>query len=241
MRNHLLGFDPDIKSNRDFTIGVYPLLKDETCLFLAADFDKTTWRQDAAAFLDTCKIHQIPAYLERSRSGNGGHVWIFFSEPVPATMARKLGAFILTVTMTRRPEIGFDSYDRFFPNQDTMPRGGFGNLVALPLQKKPRKKGNSVFLDDNFIPWPDQWAFLSSIQRLAKNDIEAIVDEAVSKGMIIGVRMSIDEDDEEPWNMPPSRRKEHITIVGPNPESIEIIFSNQLYVPKEYLSPSLPY
>ena len=127
------------------TAGVYPLLTDETCWFLAADFDKATWQDDVRAFLHTCGEWQVPAVLERSRSGRGGHVWIFFEAPLPASLARKLGAAILTRTMERRHQLGLDSYDRFFPSQDTMPKGGFGNLIALPLQHLPRSHGNSVF------------------------------------------------------------------------------------------------
>jgi len=104
--------------------------------FLAADFDKENWREDASAFLATCSRFSIPTALERSRSGNGAHVWFFFEETVPATLARKLGSYLLTETMENRPELGFGSYDRFFPNQDTLPKGGFGNLIALPLQKQ---------------------------------------------------------------------------------------------------------
>jgi hypothetical protein len=138
IRNHLKGCDLKEGAQRDFTIGVYPLLPDETCWFIAADFDKASWTEDASAFLGTCESYGVPAALERSRSGNGGHIWIFFSEPIPAALARQLGACMLTETMERRPEIGLDSYDRFFPSQDTMPSGGFGNLIALPLPKKPR-------------------------------------------------------------------------------------------------------
>ena len=95
-------------------MGVYPMLRDETCFFLAADFDKATWQQDAGAFLETCQQMNVPAALERSRSGNGGHVWFFFNEAVPAVLARKLGTHILTKTMERRPEVGLDSYDRLY-------------------------------------------------------------------------------------------------------------------------------
>jgi hypothetical protein len=105
------------------------------------DFDKASWQEDARAFLETCSLSNIPAAMERSRSGNTRHIWIFFAEPIPAALARQMGAFLLSDTTERRAEIGLDSYDRFFPNQDTLPRGGFGNLIALPLQKKPRKKG----------------------------------------------------------------------------------------------------
>ena len=123
IRNHLMGFDPLANSTKNFIIGVYPLLVDETCWFLAVDFDKDTWMEDVTAFLETCQTHNVPAVLERSRSGNGGHIRIFFSEPIPASLARRLGSYLLTRTMEHRPEIGLDSYDRFFPNQDKMHRG----------------------------------------------------------------------------------------------------------------------
>lgn len=148
IRNHLTG---------NCTIGIYPMLVDESCWFLAADFDKKSWLDDARAFLETGRRMGVPAALERSRSGNGGHVWIFFDQPLPASTARKLGCVILTRTMERRHQLGLDSYDRFFPNQDTMPRGGFGNLIALPLQREPRLKADSVFLDESIQPYEDQW------------------------------------------------------------------------------------
>ncbi len=138
------------------TIGVYPLLSDETCWFLAADFDKKTWQEDAGAFLDTCNRMGISAALERSRSGKGGHVWIFFDSPVSASLARKLGCSILTRTLEEGHKLSLDSYDRFFPNQDTLPKGGFGNLIALPLQWTPREMGNSVFINSEGFPYPDQ-------------------------------------------------------------------------------------
>ena len=129
-------------------MGVYPMLADNTCSFLAADFDEGEWRRDAFAFRDSCERHGIPVAIERSRSGNGAHAWIFFEEPIPAALARRLGAFLITDTMERVPDIGFGSYDRFFPSQDSMPAGGFGNLIALPLQGLARSSGNSEFIDE---------------------------------------------------------------------------------------------
>ena len=240
VRNHLLGIDPLDRSGRDFTIGVYPILLDETCWFLAADFDKATWQEDTKAFLETCKLFNVPAALERSRSGNGGHIWVFFSEPVPAVLARKMGTFLLTQTLERRPEIGLDSYDRFFPSQDTLPRGGFGNLIALPLQKKPRDNGNSLFLTENFVPHQDQWAFLSSIRRMSSREVENIVDEAEKRNAILGIRIPVtDENDDQPWVMPPSRQRKEQLVVGPLPEQIDLVLGNQIYIPKADLTPSL--
>ncbi len=236
IRNHLKGIDPNDRSGRDFTIGVYPLLADESCWFLAADFDKSTWTEDAKTFLETCVSYQVPAVLERSRSGNGGHVWIFFETPVPAELARKLGALLLTSTMNRRPEIGMDSYDRLFPSQDTLPRGGFGNLIALPLQKKPREQNNSVFLDNDLNPYSDQWAFLSSIHKMAHQDLERIVKNVQDEGEITGVRaVVLDETENEPWKLTPSRKYKEPLITCPLPDQLSLIISNQIYIEKEGL------
>jgi len=240
IRNHLRGMEPKNRSKNNFTIGVYPLLVDETCWFIAIDFDKSSWMDDSRAFLETCKSHDVPSYLERSRSGNGGHVWIFFSKPLEAALARKMASFLLTETMEKRPEMGLDSYDRFFPNQDTMPKGGFGNLIALPLQKRPRERGNSVFLNEDFTPHPNQWAFLSQVRRMNRSEVEAIVYEAERQGRVIGVREVIaDEKDDEPWAAPPSRRRKEPPIVGPLPDQIELLLGNQIYIEKGELPPLL--
>jgi hypothetical protein len=156
------------------------------CWFLAADFDKKTWEYDALAFLETCHERNVLAALERSRSGKGGHIWIFFDRALPAITARKLGCVLLTRTMERRHQLGLYSYDRFFPNQDTMPKGGFGNLIALPLQLVPRRSGSSVSIDSDFQAYSDQWQFLSEIRRLPAGTAEKIVAEALRKGDLIG-------------------------------------------------------
>ena len=214
VRNHLLGLDPQDRSGRNFTMGVYPMLLDETCWFLAVDLDKASWQEDAKAFSETCRLANMPVVLERSRSGNGAHFWFFFSEPTPAALARRLGALLLSQTMERRPEIGLDSYDRFFPSQDTLPKGGFGNLIALPLQKKPREHGNSVFLDETLTPYFDQWAFLSSIRRIPRQEVESFVE---SQDEFLGVRLPVtDEHDDQPWAAPPSRRSKDPPVVGPD-------------------------
>ena len=161
-------------------IGVYPLLGDDTCWFLACDFDKEGWSLDALAYVNVCNDYGVPAYLERSRSGNGGHVWIFFSAPVPATSARQLGIRLLNETMVLRGEVDLASYDRFFPNQDFMPKGGFGNLIALPLQKKCRALGNTEFVNPDepmLRPWPDQWTFLSQVKRLGPTQVKTLLEK----------------------------------------------------------------
>ncbi|MFV1968348.1 MAG: DEAD/DEAH box helicase family protein, partial [Pirellulaceae bacterium] len=237
IRGHLSGRDAD---GRDFVMGIYPMLLDETCFLLAADLDKTHWQEDAAAILETCCQMGLAAALERSRSGNGGHVWLFFEEAIPAGLARRLGSHLLTETMERRPEIGLDSYDRFFPNQDTLPQGGFGNLIALPLQKQSRDVGNSVFVDAQYLPHPDQWAFLSTVRKIARSVVEEIVRGAERRGRVVGVRMALtDEEDTEPWAMTPSRRGKEPPIAGPLPERLELVLADQLYVRKDALPPGL--
>lgn len=235
---HLLGHKTQESPNKDFTVGVYPMLPDETCNFLVADFDKSAWEQDVAAFREICHDSKVPASIERSRSGNGAHAWIFFTEPVSCSAARKMGSYLLTETMEQRPEIGFESYDRFFPNQDTLPRGGFGNLIALPMQKKPRDKSNSIFLDENLIPYHDQWEYLSSVRKMRLKEVEALAQAAIEKGMVTGVKMPVIDDEDRPWEEPPSRKRK-INISGPLPRKIKIVKANQLFIPKEELSSSL--
>jgi hypothetical protein len=216
------------------------MLIDEQCFFLAVDFDGGGWSTDALAFLETCGRLGVPAALERSRSGNGGHVWIFFAEAVPASLARRLGAHVLTETMERRPEVGLKSYDRFFPNQDTLPRGGFGNLIALPLQMLAREKGNSVFVDERLEPIADQWAFMAGIRRIDTTRVEQIVQEAAGRGRIVGVR-SVGSDEEhgsEPWRLPPSRQHKGLPT-GEMPASLLLVLADQIYVEKASIPPSL--
>jgi hypothetical protein len=218
----------------DQVMGVYPLLTDETCWFLAADFDDKTWQEDAAAFAETCKLQSIEIALERSRSGNGAHAWIFFTAPVSAVAARKLGCFLITETMTRRHQLSMKSYDRLFPSQDTMPKGGFGNLIALPLQRHARDAGNSVFIDATFKPCPDQWAFLANLKRNDATFVCTIADEASRRGRVIGVRMSdtTDEDGRTPWTRSPSGRPRKVAITEALPAAVKAVLSQRLFIEK---------
>lgn len=241
---HLRGEDRVRPNGRGgpFVAGVYPLLFDDTCRFLAVDLDGEHWIDDARAFVEAGREVCIEGALERSRSGNGGHVWLFFAEPVPAADARRLGTLLLTRTMNHRPEIGFKSYDRLFPSQDSMPNGGFGNLIALPLQRHAREDGNSVFVDDALRPHDDQWAYLSTLSRLSSADVSALVAklEADMPGGATGVRLPVDDENaEEPWKMTPSRRPRRSSIADPVPKQIDVVLADQVYIDRSSLPASL--
>jgi superfamily II DNA or RNA helicase len=220
-------------------IGVYPLRKDETCYFLAVDFDKTSWHDDAAAFLEICKSMNVPAALERSRSGNGGHVWSFFEEPVPASIARNMGSYLLTETMSRHHQLSMESYDRLFPNQDTMPKGGFGNLIALPLQKQARKFGNTEFLDEQFEPYADQWAYLALIRKMKLSEVQTLANEAAKNNRITGVAFSSPEEDDKPWIPRRAHKDFLLTLRGQLPPQIRVTLADRLYVEKAGLPSAL--
>ncbi len=227
-----------LRGGRDgsFVAGVYPLLQDGTCRFLAIDLDKESWEDDASALIEACAAKAVPAALERSRSGNGGHVWIFFSEPVPARVARQLGSVLITEAMDRRPEIGFASYDRLFPSQDAMPLGGFGNLIALPLQHNARKAGNSVFVGADLRPHEDQWAYLSSLSRLSAETVSGLAEAAEFSGRVLGVRTHVDEEHaDEPWKMPPSRRAASRRLEARLPQRVKVTVADQVYVDRRGL------
>jgi superfamily II DNA or RNA helicase len=222
--------------------GVYPMLEDDTCCFLAVDFDKRNWQQDVAALVETCRREGVSTAVERSRSGDGAHVWFFFKAPVSASSARKLGCYLITETMARRHDLPMASYDRLFPNQDTMPRGGFGNLIALPFQNGPRQQGNSVFVDDSWKPYPNQWEFLSAIRRLEPAEVEALALDASKNGKVIGVGMGepVDDDDSmAPWTRLPSRRRPKLIIDEPLPESVRAVLAQLLFVGKAGLPAAL--
>jgi len=170
--NHLEGKSENCQD----VIGLYAIMPDNNCAFLCTDFDdkncKHGYKDDVKAFTEVCKDWRIPYAIERSRSGNGAHVWIFFEDAIPAYKARQFGNAILTEAMNRDGWMSFSSYDRFFPNQDYLPEGGLGNLVALPLQGQARKKLNSVFVDDDFLAYKDQWAFLYHIEKMQDEDVD---------------------------------------------------------------------
>ena len=228
------------KRGGEVVVGSYPLLTDDTCRFLAADFDGETWATDARAYLDVCRAKNVPAALERSRSGNGGHVWIFFAEPVSARDARKLGSLLITAAMEHRPEITFSSYDRLFPSQDALPTGGFGNLIALPLQARARARDNSVFVDDELCPYDDQWAFLSSLRRLSGKSVSDLIAVAELSGSLLGVRMPVDDEGaNEPWLLTRSRNFESTATFSHLPASVRVVLADEVYIDRSGLPPAM--
>src|SRR5699024_73034 len=186
------------------------------------------WQHDILALVDVCKKLELPYAIERSRSGNGAHLWFFFEEKIEAATARRLGTVLLTTAMEQRHEISFTSYDRFFPNQDTMPKGGFGNLIALSLQKEARQHNNSIFIDENLQPYPDQWSFLDSIKKITKDKLQTLIKQ-LCKGNELGA-LKEDNETTKPW----IRKTSKTTLNQKDfPKEMSIIRADQLYIPKK--------
>lgn len=218
----------------EHTVGVYPLLEDDSCYFLAVDFDEAEWSEDARAFMQSCEELGVPAALEISRSGKGAHVWMFFASKVSARDARRLGTAIISHTCARTRQLKLESYDRLFPNQDSMPKGGFGNLIALPLQKSPRERGYSVFVDADLRPFQDQWGFLSGIQPMAAHDLEPTILKATGHAHPLDVTFIDNEDLKAPW-----KRSVLKKLAGPMPKSLTVTLANLVYFEKAQLPQAL--
>lgn len=228
--NHLAGKDPLCRD----IVGMYALRPDETCCFLALDFDEENWKADIRAVRTVCSQNGLPCAVEISRSGNGAHVWFFFTEPVPAKLARELGSAVLHATMCGRHAMPFSSFDRMFPNQRTMPKGGYGNLIALPLQGQAVRQGHSVFVNDDLTPYPDQWGFLSSCRKLTKDDLQPLISSLQRK-------YQIDPPPESPAEAEIARQKpvkSSLEVLSKSDfgTEVQIVLNSQLHVMKNGIS-----
>lgn len=218
------------------TVGIYPMFPDETCRFLAFDFDGKDYspedlRRDVTAIREVCAEKDISMAVERSRSGNGIHFWVFFTDHIPTATARKFGSSLITHAMNRHHELSFKTYDRMIPNQDILPKGGFGNLIALPLQKMPRKQGNSVFVDENFNAYADQWRYLYGIKKHTPEEIQSFINQLSPSGELGDLRL--DSEGEKPWQ---GKRSAHKLTRLDFPSMVKIVRANMLYIEKSGIS-----
>jgi superfamily II DNA or RNA helicase len=216
-------------------VGIYPLLPNDTCRLLAIDLDGSSWQSDARAIRETCRSLDLETAIERSRSGNGAHLWFFFAGVVAASDARRLGFMILTRTMASGAALGVESYDRLFPSQDVLPNGGLGNLIALPLQLQARKFGNTEFLNDELDPHQDQWSYLASVPRIAPDLLGELIARSEEDGAL-AVR-SATEDSGVPWR-PPRMLRERLRGES-MPEAVAATLADRLYVDRSALPPAL--
>jgi superfamily II DNA or RNA helicase len=216
-------------------IGIYPLLPDDRCWLLAIDLDRGSWRADVQALTRTCRSLGLHPAIERSRSGNGAHIWFFFTDPVSAAEARRLGFTILTATMAQGAALGVDSYDRLFPSQDVLPSGGFGNLIALPLQRAARNAGNTEFLNDRLEPHRDQWSYLASIPKITPQRLAELIADS-DEDQVLAVRPAMDLSD-APWR-PPRTLRERLSETR-LPDSIEATLADRVYIDRSKLPPTL--
>ena len=242
IKMHLQGQD---EKGKPFIAGLYPLMPDDTCKLLVVDFDSDNYQTESLSFLSVCDRYHLPAYLERSRSGNGAHVWFFFKDFVKASVARKMASLLLEATMAEHSSVTLASFDRLIPNQDTLPEGGFGNLIALPLQRQPRYQGNSVFVDRQFRPFYDQWQYLATVQKISIPDIHRVIEELTGIEKHFSNQTSpLDQLKEsqpfeiKPWE-PETDNDQWKRIAESQTQALTIIQANGLYFDKRELSPKL--
>lgn len=229
VRSHLL----NTYGNGSGIVGVYPVLQDETCRFLAMDFDGAGWMCDVSAIRAVCYENNILCAVKRSRSGNGAHVWFFFAEPMPAALARLFGSLLITKAMCLRHEIKFASYDRMFPSQDTMPEGGFGNLIELPLQGGSRANGNSVFVNADFKPYPDQWSYLAKIEKFERTHVEILLQTLNTERELGSLGVDPEAGGDTPWEVP---CKPPCLLKNDFPKTLRCVEANMFFLEKAGLS-----
>lgn len=201
LKKHLLG---------EQVLGLYPMTTKDTCYLLAMDFDEATWKDDVAVVRRLCYANNIPVYAERSRSGEGCHLWFFFEKEIKASVARKFGMSILDLAMQESGNIHFESYDRLFPSQDFLQKDGFGNLIALPLQKEARLKSNSVFIDDELEEIKDQWQYLSQILKISEEFILSFI--KTQNKFTLSAKLDNDDDSEHGYQISKSDFPEALVL-----------------------------
>lgn len=232
---HLVGQDD---RGKPFVAGTYALLEDSSCKFLVFDFDDhdgshLPWKEEAVRLREICRNHGIDTALERSRSGNGAHVWIFFDKPIEAKIARKFGAALLSKGAETMHQRDFNTFDRMMPNQDEMPVGGMGSLIALPLQGIPRKQGNSVFVDDDWNVLPDQWGYLEQLKLLSQDIIEKKIAEWGVPTLPVMTDTDETESEEKPWEKSKPIALEQADIIEP----LHITLADCIYIPDQAIKP----
>ena len=233
VKAHPIGHDPLCRD----VVGIYPMLEDNTTWLLAADFDEQHWQLDVSAFAQSSRELGLSPAVERSRSGNGAHVWFFFFVPVSAREARQLGTGLLTRTMSQRHELSFSSYDRLFSSQDMIPKGGFGNLIALPFQGQAQKAGNTLFVDEHFSPYPNQWAFLSSLPRISPTQLSDCLQQLqIDDGRL-------DETDGPTEKLLPWQHRRTVSPLTQEdfPPQVSLTLSTLIYIRKEGFSKTALY
>ncbi len=224
---HFKGEDERLRD----VVGLYVLDADSNTQVLVLDFDGKGWKAAVAAIRSAARSHGVEAYIERSRSGNGGHVWFFFETAISARLARAFGNALIEEAMMLSNSVGFDAFDRIFPAQETIPAGGFGNLIAAPFQGRAQRVGNSVFVDEDFEPHPDQWLYLSRAKKLSERAVSAVAASATD-----GVAAP-SKSGSTPWNRTPAEP------LSPEdfPKPLTIVEADMVYVPEQGLSPKAVY
>lgn len=215
-------------------LGQYVLDRDCNTKVLVIDFDKADWKEATNAVRLVAKRRNIYAAVERSRSGNGAHIWFFFLEPISAKAAREFGSCLITEAAALNKTITFEAFDRMLPAQDTIPDGGFGNLIALPFQGKAQRGGNSVFVDEQFEPFPDQWLYLSQVQLIPRSTVQNLIETTGDNPH--GLSTATVANKAKRYVQKPRKR---LPLTSQDfPSSLPVIQADMLYIPEKSLSPA---